>query len=297
MGNFKGIIFLSIALFYFNANALTNSQAAYAESNNFNVWITIKGVEKGEDFFGLCNGSLIAEDLVVTAAHCLTGSSGYEDGIEVNVGKYRTIKGKVNDYTAYHSNLDVIKSKKIYFLNAVDQKIRSGKMGGRGNIKAHFDVALIELERPVDRSKVDVQFVNFVTAAEHAKVLANPSKYTFIALTINLVSVSDTNYRRYAEMRGVKFDGLMNKTYGLPMINPLRPSSTEEGDSGAPVLVNISGEWKLFALVKGTKRDFLSTKLEEWTGTPGDITPAVNIFATVGNKMCELLKQAGRMCN
>jgi len=169
-------------------------------------------------------------------------------------------------------------------------------MLGAANINANHDVALIELERPIDRSKVNVPFVNFVTPEEHKKIVSHPGSYSFIALTINLIAVSTTDYRRYAEVNGMQFNGMMNKVYGLPMLNPMYPVSTQEGDSGAPVLVNIGREWKLFAVVKGTKRDLLSSTLEKWTGHAGDITPAVNIFAPVGNKMCELLTQAGRSC-
>lgn len=296
MGNFQGIVLSFVFLLSFNTHALTNSNPAYHDSSNFNVWLTIKGIDNGEVYHGLCNGSLIAPDLVVTAAHCLVGSSDIQDGIDVNVGKYRTIKGTKHDFTGYFSNLDIIKSKKIYFLNAVDKKIRSGSLAGSGNVKAPYDLALIELERPVDQTKVPVQFVEFATAAEYAKVSSNPSNYSFIALSVNLVAEMSSDSRRYVEMNGMQFNGLTNKAYGLPMINPMYPSSTEGGDSGAPVLVNVSGKWKLFAVIKGTKRDFLSTKLEEWVGYPGNITPAVNMFVPVSNKMCELLTQAKRPC-
>lgn len=296
MGHFQGIILFFVFLFYVHAHALTNSQPAYHDSNNFNVWLTIKGEYKGEEIHGLCNGSLIAEDLVVTAAHCLVDSTNHENQIEVHVGKYKTTKGSRMDFTAYHSSLDVVKSKKIYFLNAVDKKIRSKKLLGLAGVSANHDIALIELERPIDRSKLDIKFVNFVTPSEHAQIVANPNRYTFIALTINLIAEMSTNYKRYAEVKGVKFSGPMNKAYNLPMINPRSPVATEPGDSGAPVLVNISGEWKLFSVIKGDKRDFLSSKLEEWTGSPINITPAVNVFSPVGNKMCELLRNAGRSC-
>jgi len=110
LGNFQGIILSFIFLLSIDAQALTNSQPAYHDSNNFNVWLTIQGVEKGETVYGLCNGSLIAEDLVVTAAHCLVGSPGYENGITVNVGKYKTTKGTKTSFTAYHSDIEKVKT-------------------------------------------------------------------------------------------------------------------------------------------------------------------------------------------
>lgn len=278
-----------------NAWAITKSQPAYHADNNFNVWMKIEGTAKGESFSGLCNGSLIEKDLIITSAHCLSGSTQNEAGVTVQFGEYRTLTGK-NTFSLFYPEVDVIKSKKIHFLKSIDQKARQGKYVGPGAVGAYLDMALIELERPVDQTKIRVTPVKYVSAQEHATILSQPHKYFYVVLSTNLVTTMSTDYRRYVEMTGINFKNVINRAYTIPMYNSLSPSAVEEGDSGAPVLVNIDNQWKLFALVKGQKRDLLSATIEDLIKKPIHITPAINIYTPVGTQMCELMAQAGRHC-
>lgn len=280
-----------------NAFALKHSNAAHGNSSTFNVYYTVSGFHKGEDFFGQCNGSLIAEDLVVTSAHCLAGSTTVLHTGKVSVGNYikkNYANGNTSNY--YYRDLDVIGIKNVYFPKSVDQKIRTGTMTSVNSISANDDIALIELERPVDTSKVAVQYVNYVTPAEYQKIAQNISAYQFIALSTNMVTESTMDTKRYAPIGKMSLNGLLNQAYAVPMWSSDMYHQVEEGDSGAPLLVNVGREWKLFAVTKGTKRDSLSSYLELWTGEDINITPELNVFVPVTYQMCGLLKQARRKC-
>lgn len=278
--------------------AFKNSQPAFGSTASFNVFFEGQGIrEDGETYHAMGNGSLIAPDLVVTSAHCLAGSMKQLDSITVQVGAYIARSGPYGSSNDYHRQLDKVKIKKVYFLKSIDAAIRAGKLTGVNSIPASDDIAIIKLERPIDSTKVAVQPIPLATIADYEKVVANSSKYTYTAVSINVETSKTQQTKRYVQFSNMALNTLLNLALSLPMWSTDLAHRIEPGDSGAPLLVNVGGAWKLFALSKGEVRNGLSAKMDEWWGLDTNITARRSIFTPLAPKICQLLVQVGKGCN
>src|SRR5690606_28021800 len=118
---------------------------------------------------------------VVTAAHCVADSMDHQNGVKGHVGKYKTLTAKRtgNTFTNYHHQIDEIQSKHIYIASKIKNKAAAKKLR---MVNGYYDVALIHLERPVDRSKIEARPVSIVSQKEQEQIKADPDQYSFIVV-------------------------------------------------------------------------------------------------------------------
>src|SRR5690606_20305821 len=105
----------------------------------------------------------------------------------------------------YHHQIDEIQSKRIYVPSKIKNKAAAKKLR---MVNGHYDVALIQLERPVDRSKIEAKPVSIVSQKEQEQIKADPDQYSFIVVSTNFIAEMSTQSKRYAPMTGIKFNSL-----------------------------------------------------------------------------------------
>jgi hypothetical protein len=113
----------------------------------------------------------------------------------------------------------------------------------------------------------ELNFATPVTLAEHNQIIKNIKAYPLKAVSINLFSEMSNDTKRMADLNNYKW----NNGY----VYSKSTSRVEEGDSGAPLFVNINGKMKIFGVVKGKA----STVFDNW-----DVYPAIHSHLCVINK-------------
>ncbi len=300
MWGFRGthllsVLFLSL-VWCGKSYALKNSYPDYDPDSRFNVFITGTAISGTEDFPFMCNGSLITKNLVVTAAHCLSGSINLLNTLTVDVGTYHTTppNAQGNSLSLYIRDKEKHRVRNIYFTNAIKKKLSRGPIS-ESSISTSDDIAIIELEVPVGFSGLTVKPVSFVSKKEYEEIKQNPKKYFFKSITINYWDDISTENKRYAPMGAIYIEKMLGVPFGKSIISFDTYHEEQPGDSGGPLLVGVHGQWKLIGIVKGIIRDTLSQAISDLLSQKKvidvNITPVRNLYATVPDKICSLIQQ------
>lgn len=248
--------------------ALTNS--TMAESPEWTPVVQIKSEapdSSGESVPGYCNATFVARNILVTAAHCVKLAYISKDNkLNIQTGYYKYVKrpdgqmariGYVpkNNFDR-HINIELPKS--------LSDKIAS--RGEKAQIGPDEDFAILwwnETTPEID----DMKFAPVVTLAEHQSIIKNIKSYPLKTVSINLFSEMSNDTKRMADLNNYKW----NNGY----VYSKSTARVEEGDSGAPLFVNINGAMKIFGVVKGKA----TTIFDNW-----DVYPSVHSHLCVINK-------------
>jgi hypothetical protein len=261
------IIYLS---FNFNLFALTHSLPE--ENTFFNSVIFTKSDapdSKGDTTPAYCNATLLAENIALTAAHCI--QLAYVSGdrkIQIEKGAYKYFKTKEGEIRkiGYVPNATISIQSEIEISPSLKDKF--DRLGFKAKISPSEDVALIWWHENSEVLKQDA-YPTIATLDEFKQITKNINNYKFLLTTINPFSEISLDTKRSAILDNLKW------TF-TNYVESRSSSRVEEGDSGSPLFVSINNQNKIFAVVKGKA----STVLSNW-----------DAFSSVSQIVCEIEKK------
>lgn len=264
----KIITTVVVALFSLNLFALTNSKVAESPTLAHVMMIKSEAPDStGNTTPGYCNATLIHQNLMVTAAHCvkLAYISGQKT-IDIQVGQYKYITRKTDGvvvrvgYVVKHA---LKKSVNIELPRSLKDKLAS--RGEKATISPNEDFAMLWWNDETPEFK-DIEAAQIVSTVEHNQIVQNINQYSFHPVTINFFSEMSTDTKRTSTLESstIKWKGYLYSKAN---------SRVEEGDSGAPLFSVINNKLKVFAVVKGRA----STVFDNW-----------DAYSAVGPHLCSM---------
>lgn len=254
------------------ASALTNSQRE--EHSLFQSVVFIKAMDvdpQGEESTAYCNATLLSPDLLITAAHCVKGNvaiAKFQVVIEVGNYKYAPNKDGGVRRVGYVPYLSQTSSYRAYFLPSLAQKI--ARQGVRTAVGPAEDLAVLELAQPLSLA-VDFPFVKLISQANMQGLVDRVLQYRPTVVSINPFEEMSMDTKRSAQLNA------LSKTWS-GYWESKSTARVQPGDSGAPLFVNIGGDWVLAGITKGRGE----TVFSNW-----------DVYGILDKKICEIAKQIG----
>jgi secreted trypsin-like serine protease len=187
--------------------------------------------------FHFCGGSILDEDFILTASHCVDGQSAASMRVVAGISRVsQSSSGQIR------------------------QIAQITMFPGYNSPEFGKDVALLELSQPLDLSSPNVSAIDIVTAADAAAGLTNPGVNSTVsgwgtlssggnspdqlqAVTVPLISNADANSAYQPEGITITGDQL-----GAGLIG-IGGKDSCQGDSGGPLIVQTSTGPKLAGVV------------------------------------------------
>lgn len=261
---------LITSLFSLSANALTNS--TIAESSEWSPVVLIKSEapdSTGDTTASFCNATFIAKNIMVTAAHCVKLAYISKDNlINIQTGYYKYVTKPSGQVVriGYVPKSNFNKHVNIELPKTLADRISS--RGEKANIGPTEDFAVLWWNNETTPETNDLQPAEFVTPAEHSLIIKRLKDYAFKIVTINLFSEMSLDTKRMGDLDIYKW----NNGY----VHSKSKVRVEEGDSGAPLYVNINNKLKIFGVVKGKA----TTVFSNW-----------DVYTSIGQHLCPLNKK------
>lgn len=238
------VLSLLLQIISINAIALSNSVAAEAKGWESNVLIAIPGIDPadGTDSVGHCNGTLINDRTLITAAHCFLKSFiPRGDKMRIEIGEYRyVIKDGVKIKIGYRTMIRHESSAKLRLLPGVNLNGTS--------VPPELDIAVVKLDQPVSPGP---EFIYAELWNQALPQLTAASKPTLVSVNV-METISHMDTKQMA---------VLNKfTQSRYNIESTSTSRVAPGDSGAPLFAVINGKTYLVGVVKGTVKYFGSAE-------------------------------------
>jgi len=190
----------------------------------------------------LCGGTIIADDWIVTAAHCTRN----EDGTAIPVSEMFIKAGATNPYQ--------VNSGKIYFISQViiHENFNNNNLDN--------DIALLKLKSPVD--VVNASPIKLVTAADALEGATDPGVISWVTgwgltdlspevLPYNLQKVQLPIVSR--EQASTVWRSISDNVIMAGYRDATRDACN--GDSGGPLVVPVSGEYRLAGITSWGSED------------------------------------------
>jgi hypothetical protein len=248
---FSNVCFMMLSLQ--NAFALTNSTPAISPSYDSVMFITSEAPNsKGDTTPSHCNATLIHRNVLVTAAHCAI--LGYISGvkkIDIQVGYYKYVTRPSDGQVVrvgYAVKSKLSKVVHIELPRSVEERI---PRKGENSIGPDDDVALVWWDDEIPEFS-SLPLAQMVSPREHASLIKNLAATSLMAVTINPFSEMSSDTKRMAILN--------NKKWYQSYVYSKSLSRVEEGDSGSPLFVDVNGQPKILAVVKGRA----STAFDNW---------------------------------
>lgn len=247
-------------------HALTNSMMADQPEWASVVQIKSEAPDStGDTTAAFCNATFIAKNIMVTAAHCvklayiskhnlLNIQTGYYKYVTRPDGKVVRIGYVPKQTFNKHVNIELPKS--------LADKIAI--RGEKASIGPAEDFAIVWWNESTPETD-DLSVAEVVTPSEHATIIKNLKSYPLKVISINLFSEMSLDTKRMSDLNTYKW----NNGY----VHSKSTSRVEEGDSGAPLFVQINNKMKIFGVVKGKA----TTVFDNW-----------DVYSSVGPYLCTL---------
>ncbi len=260
------VIFLSI-----HAKALTNSTANEEPSFQNNVLISaIVLGDNGDEVNGYCNATLLSNQVLITAAHCLAESLALsKNRLHLEVGAYKYVNRKIDGKLVRIGFVPYLKkdlSAHFILSKYLQNKILS--QGVKVQIPPGEDVALILLNEKLELEPNFI-FANIVPQKIWLVVKQNLSSALFQIVSINYWDTNTTDFKRSAVLNSFSYNG-------GGWIESRSTSRVEEGDSGSPVYIRFQNHDYLAAVVKGKASNIFSN----W-----------DVMASLSSKACNIARE------
>lgn len=269
--NFFILCFSIFLLLSSQALGLSNSVAA--ESNEFDsvvfFSVTQYDPENKEPVSGYCNGNLLSERVLITAAHCLSMAQVLGDrDLDLEVGQYRYVITP-NGEKRKVGYMPILKERvRAQLVFTKDIKRRLDSQGVRLRIGPGEDIAVAIFDKPLTING-KIQFNSMATQQELKAILPRVLTYWPTVVTINPfeeISTSDT--KRMARLDNISLSAGYVESKSQARVQP--------GDSGAPLFVRVGPQWKQVGVVKGKAQSIFS----DW-----------DVYAIADNKVCDIASQ------
>ncbi|MBK9293562.1 MAG: trypsin-like serine protease [Oligoflexia bacterium] len=231
-------------------NALTNSTPAI--ETVFDAIVTIKSqgidVEDGSETPGFCNGAILSEKIILTAAHCLAQSHVLNKKVtEIQLGKYKYVKNPsgVTKRVGYASVFTQIEmSPDFIFKNSLIKKMKFE--GLTTIVMPHEDMAFIKLKGALPLKEYSIKPLKVMSPQMWRETVKTPHPITVV--TVNyFAETASTDVRRQGILENLErvnnFEGYHIRSQSVSRVEPL--------DSGAPAFIKVGEDYYIVGLTKG----------------------------------------------
>ncbi len=239
----KTLILALLVLTASNSLALTPSAPATEKRWQSVVLLKIPATDTdGQVVEGLCVGTLVSADTLVTAAHCLAGSTLARGGqITIEVGEYQFLqKPDGTPYrTGYMTTIRHQSTVQAHFVGGV------GYDSAPNRIAPENDFTFIKLNTAMILP-ADFIFAALWNKSIQGVILSNP-----LSVSINPIEyITSNDTKQFAQLNQIRFLDSSAQSTSTSRVAP--------GDSGAPLFAAINGQVYLIGVTKGLATSFFS---------------------------------------